>query len=343
MNAVEIQLSIFEWLQRHAVVKEPLVYELAELFNVSQDSIYRRMRAEKMMTLEEILMLYDAYGFSLEDVLSSSKTRLVFGFQPITQDAFNFIDYLEYINNMLEGIAKAKSKTLYYLANDIPLFHALNTPAIASFKLFFWEKTILGFEEYKDRKFELNTVDERVNIISRKIREAYLKIPTIEIYSQQTIDTTLRQIEFYLHSGHFKDANTALVLCDQFLILVKHIQSQCETGKKYKMKGSVEDGSSVLYQVYYNEVLYSDTTILVDTDGDKMVYMTNNGLNVLRTDSEEYYEHSIKSFKILQRKSVGISGGNDRERNQTFKQFENQILRFREKLAIEIEADKLRV
>ena len=109
------------------------------------------------------------------------------------------------------------------------------------------------------------------------------------------------------------------------------------------MKGSVEDGSCVLYQVYYNEVLYSDTTILVDTDGDKMVYTTNNGLNVLRTDSEEYYEHSIKSFKILQRKSVGISGGNDRERNQTFKQFENQILRFREKLAIEIEADKLRV
>ena len=119
-------------------------------------------------------------------------------------------------------------------------------------------------------------------------------------------------------------------------MLVKHIQLQCEHGRKFKIDSKVVDGSNISHEVYFNEVLYSDTTILVDTDGDKMTYMTNNGLNVLRTDSEEYFEHSMKSFKILQRKSIGISGGNDRERNRIFRLFESQILRFKEKMAMEI-------
>tara|TARA_B110000046_G_C12820714_1_gene325272 strand:- start:409 stop:663 length:255 start_codon:yes stop_codon:yes gene_type:complete len=84
---------------------------------------------------------------------------------------------------MLERISRAQDKKLYYLVNDIPLFHALNTPAIASFKLFFWEKTILGFDEYKNKQFEIGLVDDGVNAISRRIREAYLEIRTVEIYS----------------------------------------------------------------------------------------------------------------------------------------------------------------
>ncbi|MDC1211998.1 hypothetical protein N8Z73_00815 [bacterium] len=128
MNATDLQQSIFSWLQKHGRTKEPLVHELAELFDVSQDSIYRRMRGEKVLSLEELWMLYQEFDFSLEEVVSSSKSRLVFSFQPITQDGFSFIDYLDYINNMLDRIANSSEKTLYYLANDVPLFYALNTP-----------------------------------------------------------------------------------------------------------------------------------------------------------------------------------------------------------------------
>ena len=314
---------------------------MAELYGVSQDSVYRRMRGEKVMTLEEILLLYDTYDFSLEEVLSSSKARLVFSFQPISENGFDFIDYLEYINTMLERIAACDHKMLYYLANDVPLFQMLNTPAIASFNLFFWQKTILGFDQYKDKKFKLGIKDDRVNRISREIQDAYFRIPTVEIYSQQTIDTTLRQIEFYLKSGLFEFMETALVLCDEFLKLIRHIKSQGEHGRKFRLSDTETALMDVDYQVFFNEVLYSDTTILVESDGDKMTYMTNNGLNVLRTDSVEYYDHSMNSFNILQRKSIGVSGGNDRERDRIFRIFEQQILRFKDKLALEIQAERM--
>lgn len=336
-----LQLNIFEWLKKNVEFKEPMVYELSELFQVSQDSIYRRMRGEKMMTLEELLKLYDTFDFSLEDVVSSSASRVVFSFQPIMEGTFSFIDYLVYINNMLQQIANCTDKTLYYLANDVPLFHMLNTPSIAAFKLFFWQKTILGFQEFKDKRFNLEDRHDKVNHISREIRDAYFRIPTVEIYSQQTIDTTLRQIEFYLKSGHFENAEMALFLCDEFVRLMQHIKLQCEQGVKFKIGEQEPHTNHQRYEVYFNEVLYSDTTILVNSDDQKMTYLTNNGLNVLRTDSEAYYNHSLNSFQILKRKSIGISEGNDRERNRIFRQFENQILRFKEKLSIEIKAEKM--
>lgn len=49
----------------------------------------------------------------------------------------------------------------------------------------------------------------------------------------------------------------------------------------------------------------------------------------------------MKSFNILQRESIGLSGGNNMERNRIFRLFESQILRFKEKMAMEIQAEKL--
>ncbi|GAB5539327.1 MAG: hypothetical protein Salg2KO_14300 [Salibacteraceae bacterium] len=337
-EAYETQEAIFEWLRQNAHIEPPIAFELSELWDISLDSVYRRMRGEKLMKLNELLQLYHEYDFSLEEVVASSKSRLVFSFQPILEGAFDFLQYLEYIDNMLGSIAACSNRKMYYLANDVPMFHLMNAPALASFKLFFWQKTILGFDAYKNRSFKLGEVNDRVNKLSRSIRDAYFSIPSIEIFSPQTIETSLRQIEYYLMAGHFEDNKTALYLCDEFANLMRHIKVQCELGRKFKAGSEPTNNHSSTYEVYFNEVLYSDTTIMVEADEERLVYLTNNGLNVLRTNAAPYYEHSLQSFRILQRKSVPVSLGSDRERNHTFNVFLNTIDRFKKKLQAQMDA-----
>lgn len=146
---------VFDWIRKRQVTDEPFVHELGEVLELSTDSVYRRLRGETALNLYEIERITEVYDFSLDEVMGTSATRLAFNYKPIREESFHFIDYLKYIDNMMSTIAATTNPRMYYMANDIPFFQLMNSPLIASFKLFFWQKTILDFKSYKHLKFKL--------------------------------------------------------------------------------------------------------------------------------------------------------------------------------------------
>ncbi|MBW8050199.1 MAG: hypothetical protein FVQ77_07650 [Cytophagales bacterium] len=347
MDTKIIQNRFLECVKEKLPVHLALVDEVADILDISQDSAYRRIRGETSFTFTEIKTLSVRFGISVDEIFNNTTDVIAFNYRPLNEKDFSFQMFMDAKLQDLVQIEAAENKEVIYLANDIPLPHLLHVPEIASFKMFFWKKTILDYSELADKKFALDQKEENGNEVSRKIRDIYIKIPTIEIYNAEALDVTLKQIEYYHVSGLFEDSNCAVILCDKLSELLSHIQNQAAHGFKFKYEknpdkpGEVKEppkGQRLVsegnYKVYYNEVLHTDTTILARMDNTLVTYLANNSLNLLTTTNHDFYEDTYNSLKILLRKSTLISGTSEKERNKVFLKFQNKISDFRKRMEI---------
>lgn len=334
-----IQQAFFQQIKDRLASHLSLVDEVADALEVSNDSAYRRIRCETSLTFDEIRILSGHYGISIDGFIKSPSDVIGFKYKPIDEHHFTFVNYLEAILDDMKRIDVFEEKEIIYLANDIPFFNLLQIPEIASFKLFFWRKTVLDFSSLSNEKFSLNKEDRKINELSRQIRDLFIKIPCIEIYGAEAVETTLKQIEYYWVSGLFDDNKVATVLCDKLSELFEHIQLQAQLGFKFNYdKGKtlpegIKEVKEKNYKLYYNEVVHADNTILVKAGETYMTYLTNNALNSLVTTNEGFYKDTLKAINILIKKSTLLSGTSEKERNRFFLGYQNKIKLLKDKIS----------
>ena len=130
-------------------------------------------------------------------------------------------------------------------------------------------------------------------------------------------------------SGLFNNKNDGLLLCDKMSNLVDHMQHQAEVGVKFPYGKELPEGvlemRSGNYQLYYNEVLATDNTVLARSGDLKMSYLTNNGHNSLMTTSPVFYDRTHRAVQNLLSKSSLVSGTSEKERNRIFARFQDKI------------------
>jgi len=334
----DIQLQIIQIIKDNLPTHLSFVEELADLLDISTDSAYRRMRGETPLTIHEVQILSKEYSISVDSLLSSNTNIVPFHYQPIDEAKFTFRNYLENVLELIKMVNQFEDQKIVYLANDIPLFHLMHMPEVASFKLFFWEKTILNYSNLSNEKFELGKPNDYINGISRKLRDLYCAIPSTEIYSSESIDATLKQIEYYWISGNFKSESDAVHLCDRLIDLIEHMRSMAASGYKFKYQRDKELPSELRnndfesnFKVYFNEVVHTDNTVLIHAGDQYRTYLTNNGINSFFTSSKRFYDDTERGVKILLQKATLISGTAEKERSRIFNKFVKKVnkLKFR--------------
>ena len=72
---IEVQNNLLKKVEEKT--EEKLVDVLSEKLNISNDSAYRRIRGEKIMTLDEILILSTKFNISLDETIGQSKNNIV--------------------------------------------------------------------------------------------------------------------------------------------------------------------------------------------------------------------------------------------------------------------------
>lgn len=328
----DVQITFIQLLKDRLPAHLSLVDELADLLGLSADSAYRRMRGETPLSLNEAFLLAGHFNVSLDSLLGTESGIVPFNYQPIDEHNFRFRDYLQSVLDIMEFVDRSKDTDVIYLANDIPFFHLMHIPEIASFKLYFWEKTILNYSSLANVQFDLGNEDQQVNEITRKVRNIYCRIPSTEVYSAESIDATLKQIEFCHVAGNFKNESDAAHLCDKLADLMNHIRKMAEYSYKFKydrteaLPPEVLDQSYVPnYKLYFNEVVHTDNTVLIDAGGEYRTYLTNNGINSFYTKSKRFYDDTYRSVDILLQKSTLISGTSEKERNRIFNLYNKKI------------------
>src|SRR5690606_2683609 len=107
--------------------------------------------------------------------------------------------------------------------------------------------------------FKREKIDKRVLMIGIEAHNIYNSIPSIEVYSKETLRGTIRQIQYYFEARLFEDPHYALELIDNLTTLVRHLKMQAEIGRKFA-NGNEPPTSGNPLEMYINETFISDNT-----------------------------------------------------------------------------------
>jgi len=323
-----IQDAIFRQIKNSLPPNLSFVHEISELLGLSYDSAYRRIRGEKVISLEELYKLSTHFNISVDSLFDIRSGKIVFNSLAIDPEKLNVKQWLQNMLQTIQGIGQSKNKKIVYAAKDAPFFHYFHIPELAAFKLFFWQKTLFQFPGFGERKFSLEDYDDELQQIGQKILISYTKIPTVEIWNEDTFYIMLRQMEYYWVSGLFKKEEEIWILIEKLEQWIRHLHLQAEYGFQY-IFGTEPNGVEGMFILYENEVVLNDNTVLVTTDDVKTSFLTYNVVNLLTTSDPEFCSKIERFLQGLIKKSIQISTSAAKERNRFFNRLQKQIESFR--------------
>lgn len=292
-----------------------LVDELADVLNVSKDSVYRRIRNETSLSLEEITVISEHFKVPFSFNSTQAQGTVSFGYKSMTtQEDFKL--YLKSMLNDLSKIGASERKLVTYAANDVPVFHNFKYPELTAFKVFYWMKGVVNDPALQSKRFDKNLIDPEILELTSILYGAYLKTPTREIWTKLTINSQLEQIRYFWESGVFNSKEEALIIVDQVKSLIDVIREQVSTGTK---------SPGVSYDFYFSEIEIGNNTVMVERGESKMLYLGFNTFNKMLTTNKEYCQETEKWLENLVKKSVLISGVSEKQRYQFFQALEKKV------------------
>jgi hypothetical protein len=321
-----IQVSFLAEVKKHLPPSTTFVDELAEVLQISRDSAYRRIRGETILSLTEVNMLVAHYNVPIDALLAAKTKALLFQHQAVDFEHFTFSQWLQSLYDKLSVITAypAPNKELIYYAKDIPIFYYFAYRELSAFKMFFWMKSILCYPELENTKFAVSRVTLQDVALGERIWDQYAALPTTEIWSDETLNVTLKQILFYYESGLFENPADALVLLDQFNQLIENVRKWAS--KKVKPGGAKFD-------LYKNEILVGENTVFFKMGDQRIVFLSHNITDTLASSHQAFCAQTERFLNNLINQAPLLSGSSAKERDRFFNQMIEKIKGLKEKIA----------
>jgi hypothetical protein len=216
----------------------------------------------------------------------------------------------------MEIIAQAPDKQIIYAAIDIPIFHHFNFPELSAFKMFYWMKAVVNIDYFADKKFAVSLVNQEFAAIGKRIYEIYSNIPSVEIWTQETINSLVKQIEFYWDSGNFASKEDALTICNQAKEEMILLEKQAEASNK-KLDGNSSSDSS--FSLFNSDIEIGNNCIYTRSGSNGKIYFSVHTFNKIKTSNKVFVEETRIWLDNLTRKSNLISGVSQINRYKFFK------------------------
>jgi hypothetical protein len=325
MESLTIQQQLFNQLKSILPPHISLVDELSQLLGISPDSVYRRIRGEKPLTMQELKTICEKYHISLDQMLHMKNDTVIFQAPDINKIAASVDDYLLGFLKQLKIIHSFEQKRMLYLCKDMPAWNFYLFPEIAAFKTFVWLKTLMNHPDYVHKKFSLKEYSfQDCFELGREANKVYNCIPSIEIWNIEIISSTLLQMEYYRDAGIFENVQDLNTVIHSMQLSLDHFQLQAEKGYKF-MPGEEAASKRVPITIYLNEVLLVNNTVLVELHGNRETFIQYNVLNIMHTRDSRVNEITFKNFDTLMSRSTLISGSGEKERNRLFYRLKEKL------------------
>jgi hypothetical protein len=311
------QLQFLRKIEEILPTNSSMANELSDLLEISMDSAYRRIRGETVLNFDELIRLCNHFKISFDSYSNVDSDNVTFSFIDLKGDVGSFEELLRMMVKNLKMLQGSASKQIIYACEDIPVFHNYKYPAVSSFKMFYWLHSILNYPELAGYKYNPALVPETLKDLGRQIIELYINVPSIEIWTETTIQSTLKQIEFYWDSGMFEKTEDALSICNELKIQIAEIQKQAEIGKKllHTDKPGIVGND---YAIYLSEIEIANNCALIKMGNLKTVYLSHFTLNFMLTANAAYCDKTEQWLNNIIKKSTLISGISEKHRYQFF-------------------------
>ncbi len=335
-NERSVQSRFIQRLKETIPANHSLVDELADLLQVSTDSAYRRIRGETALTIDEVSTICSHYRIPFDYVgaQNGKGDSVTFSYNHLTGESASFEAYLQNLVRDMRRIKSAEPKEIIWAAEDVPIFHHFSFPKLSAFKLFYWSRSILNVTALEGKKFDPAVVPDHLQELVREIYDLYLAIPSTEIWTEDTLNSTLKQVEYYWESGLFRDKQDMLDVLDEIGRMIRHIELQAAHSSKFR--GEVPGASSTQnFTLYNSELMVGNNCILVTAGGTKNTYLSHNTFNSIVTTSPAFCEETERWLKNLVKKSIPISGVSEKQRFRFFKMMNDKIAKIQDRIAVE--------
>jgi len=322
---MQVQEVFIKKLKETVSPNVSLSEELADLLNISSDSAYRRLRNETEFTLKEVHAIASHFNISIDSLFAFNNDFVTCNYIKLTDSAENFEKYLASLAGQLKGLKQLTNSKIVYAAEEVPIFHSLGTDPLRAFKLFYWQRSVLNVPEYQNKKYSLDIIPPKLLQIAAEIHETYKHVPSVEIWTDNTIMTTVKQIEFYFESGAFKNKEDALLVLEHLHKMTENLSEYCE--HQCKLPGGEEN-----FKLYNSDLVIGTNCIHITTDHFNSSYISFNTLNSLTTTNRVFCEEIEHWMKNLMKKSTLISGSAEKQRFRFFNNMRKHITASEERI-----------
>ena len=340
MNTPDLQQILFDAIKNTFFNKEKLSDVIQVDLNISSDAAYRRIRGDVALTIYETKILTEKYKLSFDNIGEFKTNKVIFDYKPLSNIEFNFASYLTSLRDTLRHVKSKENPHLYISVGDTPILQLFNFPHLTRFKFFFWAKSFLSIEEYKNKKFAYEKIDPKVLSIGIETHNLYNSICTTELYCPETLKGTLRQIEYYFDAELFEDTSYVLILLDNLLELSNHLQKQAEIGHKFVYGNEPNTAESTRINMYYNPTYLPDNTYYIEYEGRGQTIFTHNIMNTITTADPVYNKDTKMILDRLMDNSTLISKTAVKERNKFFSSLNKTITNFKRRIELELEIEE---
>jgi hypothetical protein len=330
MDVNTIQQQLFQVIKSRLAADASVADEVAALLDISTDSAYRRMRGEKAVTFDELCKLSSHYRISL-DQLMNVNTGFLFQGNLLNSKTFRFDDYLKAMHGNMTYFNSAKHNEFYYLCKDAPIFHHFHVREFAAFKYFFWISTLAYFPDFRNKKIDFNEYSDELFELSQKILTLYDQLNVYEIWTLESLNSQLHQIEYYREAQRFYSDSDVLKVYEAVEKTVDHLEEQARLGYKFKL-GDPEKKPLGKYHLYFNEIILPDNSMMVVMDNTKLALMPHTAINYMMTRDVAYCENYYQYVQNLLKRSTLISEVSEKERARFFRIMRERIERRKEVL-----------
>jgi plasmid maintenance system antidote protein VapI len=317
MPDYQSQEFLFQRIKEILPPHASLVDTVAEILHVSSDSAYRRIRGDTPVVLDEARELCRHFKLSLDQILNVQGGSTLFQNVRIDLKNYSYEKYLTDIIKQINYIGSFIQKEIIYMSKDMPLFHNFYFKPLIAFRYFFWMKNIIQHPDFQERNFDLNCVSPEIEKLSRELGMAYNKVPSVEIWNTESINSAILQIEFYKESGYFASAADIKTVYESLEETLVHLKNQAEYGRKFMPEENPESKKDNV-KYFYNRVILGDNTIMVLTDRVKTVFINYDVLNYMFTRDETFCNPCYEDMQRMMKKSTLISQTSEKQRNIFF-------------------------
>ncbi len=325
-NEGNLQINFLNHIKDIIPKTSSLSDELAEVLDISTDSVYRRLRGETLLSVNEVYKLCSHYKISF-DLFTHQAKNIAFHYDELkTPEGFH--TYLSSIYQDMKQIERSEKKQIVYAAIDVPIFHHFKYPELSAFKMFYWMKAVVDLPSLQGKKFSISHVSPEFARIGKEIYRVYQNIPSVEIWTDETINSLIKQIEFYWDAGYFETQEDALTVCSQAKEEIETLNKQAELSNKF-MKPDIENN----FMLYHSRIEIGNNCILTRKGNIDSVYLSVHTFNKIVTGNPGFVEDSKEWLENLIKKSDLISGISQVNRYRFFKRASDKLEKLFDKIS----------
>ena len=313
------QADFFNLIKKEVSTHKPLANKVSEVLNVSLSSAYCRMQDKYALTFNETVKLCQHFGVSLDALMYGTDGRhyTVVPADLKFKSIENNLIFAQEMFEITELIKKSSKGEMILTGADIPIFHFLAYKELIFFQIYSWYKNVYDYSgKYEDFLKEL-PVDEIFDLV-KKININCTAIPSSEVWTEQTIDSTLKLLKYHNDMKHFSDSKITKLICEQLFCVIETLEEWIKRGNK--------GNENIPYKFYVNEIDIGNSFIFMK-NGEKlsciMRLFTVNGIHIKEQLFCEEVERWLKS--LIKRSSL-LSEISEKERFFFFKAQKEKIV-----------------